>query len=208
MVSSPEDRSQSADVVSSSEVPKADHDIADEKDDHAASDPEKLQRQGDEQTTQIDPEVAKRIAANVEDFMRLVREANEANDRERDMKLSTAVKIYPKAIGWSMVLSSCLIMEGYQTSVIGSYTAYPAFLKKFGTPAPNGMLQIPANWQNGITGAKNVGEIIAGWLSEIYGYRWTILPGLIAITAFVFFPFFAPTLAIFLVGEFFQGMAW
>ena len=39
-------------------------------------------------------------------------------------------------------------------------TAYPAFLEKFGTPAPNGKLQIPASWQNGITGAKNVGEIV------------------------------------------------
>ena len=32
-------------------------------------DPEKLQHQGDEQTTQIDPAVASRIAASVEDFM-------------------------------------------------------------------------------------------------------------------------------------------
>ena len=34
------------------------------------------------------------------------------------------------------------------------------------------------------------------------------MPGLVAISAFVFFPFFAPTLTIFLVGEFFQEMAW
>ena len=32
-------------------------------------DPEKLQHQGDEQTTQIDPAVASRIAASGEDFM-------------------------------------------------------------------------------------------------------------------------------------------
>ncbi|KAI1245314.1 hypothetical protein MGN70_012204 [Eutypa lata] len=208
MTSSSGDRRGSADIVPSELTTR--QNTADEKG-RTDSDPERLQP-GDGQTTQIDPDVAKRIAANVEDFMRLVNEANEANERERDMKLSTALKIYPKAIGWSMVLSSCLIMEGYQTSIIGSYTAYPAFLNKFGTPAPNGMLQIPASWQNGITGAKNVGEIvglqIAGWLSEIYGYRWTILPGLIAITAFIFFPFFAPTLTIFLVGEFFQGLAW
>jgi MFS transporter, SP family, general alpha glucoside:H+ symporter len=36
------------------------------------------------------------------------------------MRLSTAFKIYPKAICWSMILSSCLIMEGYDTSVVGS----------------------------------------------------------------------------------------
>ncbi|RYP26240.1 hypothetical protein DL768_011805 [Monosporascus sp. mg162] len=237
----PDDQRESADIVPSE--PTTRQNTTDEKR-NDEKDPESLQ-DGGGQTAQIDPEVARRIAANVEDFMKLVSEANEANERERDMKLSTAFKVYPKAIAWSMVLSSCLIMEGYQTSVVGSCmfsippiclsvaektevskaqvwerdrplissadTAYPAFLEKFGTPAPNGKLQIPANWQNGITGAKNVGEIvglqIAGWTSELFGYRWTILPGLIAITAFVFFPFFAPTLAIFLVGEFFQGMA-
>ncbi|RYO97734.1 hypothetical protein DL765_011069 [Monosporascus sp. GIB2] len=194
----PEDQRESAGIVPSE--PTTRQNTSDEKG-KDEKDPESL-RDGGGQTVRIDPEVARRIAANVDDFMRLVSEANEANERERDMKLSTALKVYPKAIAWSMVLSSCLIMEGYQTSVVGSYTAYPAFLEKFGTPAPNGKLQIPANWQNGITGAKNVGEIIglqiAGWTSELFGYRWTILPGLIAITAFVFFPFFAPTLAIFL----------
>ncbi|RYP04401.1 hypothetical protein DL764_004495 [Monosporascus ibericus] len=226
----PENQRESADIVPSES--RARQNTTDEKIND--EDPESL-RGGGGQTAQIDPEVARRIAANVDDFMKLVSEANDANERERHMKLSTALKVYPKAIGWSMVLSSCLIMEGYQTSVVGSYTAYPAFLEKFGTPAPNGKLQIPANWQNGITGAKNVGEIlglqvtsllplkppgpgscislppffkVAGWTSELFGYRWTILPGLMAITAFIFFPFFAPTLAVFLVGEFFQGMAW
>lgn len=45
-------------------------------------------------------------------------------------------------------------------------------------------------------------------MSELYGYRWTIIPALVSVTAFIFFPFFAPTLTVFIVGEFFQGMAW
>ena len=80
-------------------------------------------------------------------FQSLVNEANEANERERRMKLSTALKIYPKAIGWSMVLSSCLIvsgpslstvlkaradaamqMEGYQNAVVGSCEYWLVFL--------------------------------------------------------------------------------
>ncbi|RYO80475.1 hypothetical protein DL762_007616 [Monosporascus cannonballus] len=215
----PEGQRESADIVPSE--PTTRQNTSDEKR-NDEKDPESLQ-DGGGQTVQIDPEVAKRIAANVEDFMRLVSEANEANERERNMKLSTALKVSPQARTGAR-----------QTLIFSADTAYPAFLEKFGTPAPNGKLQIPANWQNGITGAKNVGEIIglqvtslipmnrmaleaishylllkiAGWTSELFGYRWTILPGLVAITAFVFFPFFAPTIAIFLVGEFFQGMAW
>ncbi|KAH9907849.1 sugar transporter-domain-containing protein [Xylariomycetidae sp. FL2044] len=160
----------------------------------------------------IDETLARRIAANVEDFMTLVNEANEANDREKDMELSEAFKVYPKAIGWSMLISSCIIMEGYGTAVVGSYTAYPAFKNKFGTPTSDGQFQIPANWQNGISGATNVGEIlglqIAGVVSERWGYRWTIITALAAVAGFIFFPFYADTLTIFLVGELFQGMAW
>ncbi|KAI1804496.1 sugar transporter [Daldinia bambusicola] len=167
---------------------------------------------GNGQYAQIDPAIASRIAENVEDFMTLVNEANEANEKERDMKLTHAFKVYPKAVGWSMLLSSCIIMEGFGTSIVGSYISYPPFRDKFGTPAPNGDYQIPASWQNGITGATNVGEIIglqiAGVLSERWGYRWTLISALVAVTAFIFFPFFANSLAVFLVGELFQGMAW
>ncbi|KAI1348785.1 general alpha-glucoside permease [Xylaria sp. FL0043] len=161
--------------------------------------------------------VAARIAGNVEDFMTLVKEADEANERERGMTLRHAFKVYPKAIGWSMLLSSCLIMEGYQTAVVGSLLlltdlAYPAFKDRFGIVAPNGERVIPASWQNGISGATNVGEIIglqiAGVVSERWGYRWTIMGALVAVTGFIFFPFFAGNLTIFLVGELFQGMAW
>ncbi|KAI0406370.1 general alpha-glucoside permease [Xylaria palmicola] len=167
---------------------------------------------GGKLSTHIDEAIAARIAENVEDFMTLVNEANEANERERDMTLRHAFKVYPKAIGWSMLLSSCLIMEGYQTAVVGSYLAYPAFRDRFGIVAPNGEHVISASWQNGISGATNVGEIIglqiAGVVSERWGYRWTLIGALVAVTGFIFFPFFADSLTVFLVGELFQGMAW
>ncbi|KAI1305461.1 general alpha-glucoside permease [Xylaria venustula] len=164
-------------------------------------------------SARIDAAIAARIAGNVEDFMTLVNEADEANERERGMTLRHAFKIYPKAIGWSMLLSSCLIMEGYQTAVVGSVNlAYPAFTSRFGIVAPNGDHVIPASWQNGISGATNVGEIIglqiAGVVSERWGYRWTIMGALVAVIGFIFFPFFAGSLTVFLVGELFQGMAW
>ena len=50
----------------------------------------------------------------------LVSEANEANECERGMELLDSFRIYPKAMFWSIVLSSALIMEGYDTAVVGS----------------------------------------------------------------------------------------
>lgn len=72
-------------------------------------------------------------------------------------------------------------MEGYDTSVMGSCessalaslcdwfvdaltiaidAAYPAFMNHFGDLAKDGTHQIPPDWQNGISGARNAGEII------------------------------------------------
>ncbi|CAJ2511685.1 Uu.00g073100.m01.CDS01 [Anthostomella pinea] len=203
------------DITTGEEIkmqPTTRHDTATSEKPDFEKDAETARAHKDGQHVHVDEAIAGRIAANVDDFMSLVSEANAANEKERHMKLSHAFKVYPKAIGWSMLLSSCLIMEGYGTAVVGSYTAYPAFRDKFGTKAPNGVYAIPASWQNGISGATNVGEIIglqiAGIVSERWGYRWTILTALIGVTGFIFFPFYAETLTVFLVGELFQGMAW
>lgn len=162
--------------------------------------------------TQINNAIASGVAHNVDDFMTLVTEADQANDRERNMKLSTAFKVYPKAIMWSVVLSSALIMEGYDTAITGSYNAFPSWLNKFGVEAPDGSLNIPPSWQNGISAATNVGEIfglqIAGFMSERFGYRMTIILALFSLIGFIFIPFFAGSLTVFLVGQLFLGVSW
>ena len=113
---------------------------------------------------------------------------------------------------WSVVLSSSLIMEGYDTAITGSYNAFPSWLNKFGVEAPDGSLNIPPSWQNGISAATNVGEIIglqiAGFMSERLGYRMTIIFALGTLIGFIFIPFFAGSLTVFLVGQLFLGMSW
>lgn len=44
-------------------------------------------------------------------------EAQHAASDEKQMSLLQAIKLYPKAVGWSMVLSSALIMEGYDLAL-------------------------------------------------------------------------------------------
>jgi hypothetical protein len=74
---------------------------------------------GDHEFTHIDGNIAAGVANNVDDFMTLVTEANQANEAEHGMGLLQAFKTYPKAMAWSVVLSSALIMEGYDTAVSG-----------------------------------------------------------------------------------------
>jgi hypothetical protein len=53
---------------------------------------------------------------------------------EADAKLVLwkGIKTYPQAAAWFVLLSSIFIMEGYDTSLIGSLFAYPAFAQKYG----------------------------------------------------------------------------
>ncbi|RYP66015.1 hypothetical protein DL771_007996 [Monosporascus sp. 5C6A] len=235
----PEDQSGSADIVPSE--PTNRQNTTDEKR-NDGKDPESL-RDGGGETAQIDPEVARRIAADVEDFMRLVSEANEANERERDGRLSNLSRWFMYVFDpsdWFKALRRKRKSPGdgdgseAEADLLRRHRipGLPREIRHAGPKrqaADTGQLaerdygsqerggdnwaagdfppthETPWPWELYLTPSFFK---IAGWTSELFGYRWTILPGLIAITAFVFFPFFAPTLAIFLVGEFFQGMAW
>lgn len=43
----------------------------------------------------------------------LKEDAQAATSKEKAMTLREGLRLYPKAIGWSMLISSCIIMEGY-----------------------------------------------------------------------------------------------
>jgi MFS transporter, SP family, general alpha glucoside:H+ symporter len=52
------------------------------------------------------------------DFERKVRDAV---DYEHHMSLMDGLRRYPKAIAWSLALSTAIIMEGYDGQLIGSF---------------------------------------------------------------------------------------
>ena len=58
------------------------------------------------------------------DFQGVIDEAREATETEHKMGIIEAVRTYPKAVGWSVLASTALIMEGYDLVVIGSFYAY------------------------------------------------------------------------------------
>lgn len=43
--------------------------------------------------------------------------ARAAIEDEHSMSLWSAIKTYPKAIGWSVLASTCIVMEGYDLVV-------------------------------------------------------------------------------------------
>lgn len=70
-----------------------------------------------------------------------------------------AIKSYPMAIFWSLIISTCVIMEGYDQILVQSFYAYPQFQLKYGQDVgigPTGY-QVSAAWQAGLTNASGVG---------------------------------------------------
>ncbi|KAL6355286.1 hypothetical protein LRP88_10872 [Fusarium phalaenopsidis] len=136
----------------------------------------------------------------------LASEAKVAAEAEHHMSLWDAVKTYPKAIGWSVLLSSTLIMEGYDLALLGNLYASPVFNQKFGTyNAATEEYQVSAAWQSGLSNGARAGEIIgliiAGWTADRYGYKMTTIGALVAMIAFIFVLFFAPNVKILVLGE-------
>lgn len=143
----------------------------------------------------------------------VIRNAKAASDKEQKMTLMQGVRLYPKAIGWSMLISTCIVMEGFQVCLLSNFYAFPQFNKKYGKYVEsNGTYQVPASWQAGLSNGANVGSIIGlvlnGWISERIGYRKTVMICLVLIAAFVAIPFSAPSVQVLLVGEILCGLPW
>ncbi|KAK9258192.1 general substrate transporter [Lipomyces tetrasporus] len=138
--------------------------------------------------------------------------AKHASDAEHSMTLARGLRLYPKAIGWSVLLSSALVMEGYDLALLGSLYASPAFNQKYGRLTPNGTYKVPASWQSALSNGARAGEVIGllinGVVSERWGYRKTMVGALTAMVAFIFVLFFAPNVETLVVGEVLCGIEW
>lgn len=132
--------------------------------------------------------------------------AQDATEQEHDLSLLEAVRMYPKAMFWSFVMSTAVVMEGYDTKLIGTLFAQPVFQKKYGhlVKKPDSY-QISAPWQTGLSNGSACGQLVglllAGYLSERLGFRKTIIGGLFGMSAILFITFFAPNLTILVVGQ-------
>jgi hypothetical protein len=54
----------------------------------------------------------------------LTQEAEEVYVDEKELGPREAIKAYPKAIMWALVMATCVIMEGYDTNLLGNFFAY------------------------------------------------------------------------------------
>lgn len=74
----------------------------------------------------------------------LIDDAKTATTSERNMTLLQGIRTYPKAVFWSMLISTCIIMEGYDISLISNFFAFDTFNRKYGVKGDDGTYQVPA----------------------------------------------------------------
>jgi len=134
------------------------------------------------------------------------------------MTFLAGCRLYPKAIAWSILLSGTIVMEGYDTTLISSFFAFPVFRRSYGSPVHGHApvdpqdYQISPAWQSGLTNAAVAGEIIGlifnGFLTERFGYHRTMVGTLVWMSLFVFLAFFSVNIQMLLAAQVLCGLPW
>lgn len=93
-------------------------------------------------------------------------DAKHASDEEHSQTLFQALSENRKAVLWSMVISLSIVMEGYDTILMGNFFGYPQFAKKYGRDYGGTIgWQISAPWQSGLNMGSTVGTVFGVFIS-------------------------------------------
>lgn len=152
------------------------------------------------------------LSAAIPGLRRLTSGARAATKEERKITFLGGCRKYPKAMAWSLLISSTLIMEGFDTLLIVSFFTLPAFRRAYGVPSKHAGYQIPPRWQIALQTSAEAGEIVGlllnGFLADRVGFRATIAAALVFLFLSVFISFFAVNLQMLLAGEILCGIPW
>lgn len=142
----------------------------------------------------------------------LAHEAAAATELEHNTGLLQSLKLYRKACFWSVFLSMCIVMEGFDDLLLNNLYAYPPFQRKFGVQLSDGSYELTAAWQAGLSSGNLCGQMIGlfsnGIIADRIGNRKTLIGALMLCIAFIFIVFFAESLVQLLIGEIFLGIPW
>lgn len=136
--------------------------------------------------------------------------AQRANQQEHNITVLQALKDWPWALIWSLLVSMSIIMEGYDTALVGNFYGYPAFRRQFGKYIDETSgYQVAGPWQSalgsGPVAGSVVGAFLNGWAVVRFGYRPVFFVGLISMNAFIFISFFGKSIELQVVGQILSG---
>ncbi|KAI5925899.1 sugar transporter-like protein [Camillea tinctor] len=140
-------------------------------------------------------------------------EAKQATEDEHSQTLLQALKENRRAVFWSLLISMTIVMEGYDTILIGNFFAYPTFQKKYGDYyGPDIGYQVSGPWQTGLNQGSTAGAIFGGllngYIASKYGYRWVMIGSLGILNFFILVVFLSTGPEMLLVGQILCGLCW
>lgn len=158
----------------------------------------------------------RKMSVAVPNLAELSTDAKAAAQLEHKLGFRKGLKLYPKAMLFSWGISLAVIMEGYDTYLLGNFFGLNTFARKYGhfTGDVDGVPQyeLSAGWQSALSSgtacAQIIGLFINGIVSERIGYRWTMIVSLLLITCFIFITFFAVNVQMLLAGYILSGLPW
>ena len=165
----------------------------------------------------IDADTRDRLVEKFGDrFDEVVERSARSTKWQTSTTLRETFRQWPKSVLWSVLFSLAIVQIGFDSSILSSFFAQPAFTAKFGvcTTAADGTqdCEISAPWQQGLTNGAWIGGIIglqiAGSVAERIGHLRLMMCSTALMLATVFIPFFATSLPIFLVGQIMMGIPW
>jgi hypothetical protein len=71
---------------------------------------------------------AKDDLAHTKSMNEVIHNAKNATDKEHKMTLWQGIKLYPKAVGWSLLISTCIAMEGYDVCLLSNFCEFNSLL--------------------------------------------------------------------------------
>jgi SP family general alpha glucoside:H+ symporter-like MFS transporter len=160
----------------------------------------------------IDDELLLRMSEKNPNLPELMEAAQRASRFEQRMTTLEAFRLYPKAVAFSFLMSLAIIMEGYDTALLSSFYGYPTFQERFGVRLADGSYQVTSRWQSGLQVGYLIGEILgltaAGLIADRFGYKKTIIAGLVMMICCIFVLFFAQNIGMLFAGEILCGIPW
>lgn len=128
--------------------------------------------QQDVQVESLEYGQGRRGTVIAENYNEYIHDAVDGVTHQKEQTVGEAIRMYKRGMIYSIIFSSAIIMEGYDTLLLGQFYANQSFAKRFGeydTKAEK--YQIPAKWQTGLSCSVQVGQIlglqITGWVSTL-----------------------------------------
>lgn len=139
-------------------------------------------------------------------------DAREGIAKERKMSFASGVRMYPRAIRWSVILSLTIVMIAYDKMMVGGSFGAPAFQRQFGSLIQGGdevKYDLSAPWQSALVNAGFATETLAllvnGVLTDRYGYKKVVVGALIFTNLVILLSFFAKTRELLLASQILSG---